>query len=62
MPLLQDRVTDHRLGKVHFSWEDVVRGNGLQSIVKDLAVRAGAEELEATLEKLEADAATSDKT
>ena len=62
MCLPQDRVTDHRLGKVHFSWEDVVRGNGLQSIVEDLAVRAGAEELEATLEKLEADAATSDKT
>ncbi|KZV62063.1 release factor [Peniophora sp. CONT] len=52
----QDRVTDHRLGKVHFSWEDVVRGVGLSAIVEDLVVRAGAEDLEATLEKLETDA------
>ena len=54
-------MTDHRLGKVHFSWEDVVHGSGLQAIVEDLAVRAGTEELEATLEKLEADAAAPSK-
>jgi len=32
----QDRVTDHRLGKKHFSWEDVMENDGFANLINDL--------------------------
>jgi protein subunit release factor A len=47
---LKDRVTDHRLGKRHFSWTDMMEGNGLELILEDLKAKHNAELLEERLD------------
>ncbi|KAI0026700.1 release factor [Vararia minispora EC-137] len=47
----QDRVTDHRLGKRSFSWDDIMEGDGLSVVCEDLKVKYNAELLEENLER-----------
>ena len=44
-------MTDHRLGKKHFSWEDIMERDGLPEILEELKIKHDADLLE---EKLEA--------
>ena len=53
MCALQDRVTDHRLGKGTMTWDDMFEGNGLQVFVDDLREKNAMDALEDTLRDLE---------
>jgi protein subunit release factor A len=43
-------VTDHRLGKKHFSWEDIMERDGLPDILGELKIKHDADLLEERLE------------
>lgn len=50
---IQDRVTDHRLGKSGMSWGDVMERNGLEDLIEGLQERHRKEVVEEVLAEWE---------